>query len=157
MENNSKNNENRHKVVLEGLFQMLVDTQNIYLKTKNYHWNATGNLFQTYHVMFENQYADLAKDFDLIAQRIRTMGIPAPDSRVQFNHPSATRETQENHKAKDMISDLLDDQEVIIKKALHALSIADEAGDQATKEVISKIINTHEKTAQMFRNLLDNY
>jgi len=80
MDDNSRINKENHKVVVQGLFRMLAGTQAIYLKTKNYHWHAIGAIFQTYHMMFEKQYADLVAAFDVIAERIQHLGYPAPDS-----------------------------------------------------------------------------
>lgn len=62
----------------EGLSRLLADTYTLYLKTHKYHWNVTGPMFQTLHLMFETQYNELALAVDLIAERIRALDVLAP-------------------------------------------------------------------------------
>jgi len=63
--------------IAKGLSHLLADTYTLYLKTHNFHWNVTGPMFQTLHLMFETQYNELALAVDLIAERIRALGVPA--------------------------------------------------------------------------------
>ena len=72
------------QAIAEGLSRLLADTYTLYLKTHNYHWNVTGPMFQTLHLMFETQYNELALAVDLIAERIRALGAPAPGSYREF-------------------------------------------------------------------------
>lgn len=66
---------------------MLADTYTLYLKTHNFHWNVMGPMFQTLHLMFEQQYNELALAVDLVAERIRALGHPAP-GKVMLNFRS---------------------------------------------------------------------
>ena len=68
------------KAIAEGLGKLLADSYTLYLKTHNYHWNVTGPMFSTLHLMFEQQYTELALAVDLVAERIRALGYPAPGS-----------------------------------------------------------------------------
>ena len=68
--------EDDRRAITEGLSRLLADTYTLYLKTHNYHWNVTGPMFQTLHLMFETQYNELALAVDLIAERIRALGSP---------------------------------------------------------------------------------
>src|SRR6266513_589437 len=84
--------ENREQIV-EGLSRLLADTYTLYLKTHNFHWNVTGPMFQTLHLMFETQYNELALAVDLIAERIRALGFPAPGTYREFAQATSIEET----------------------------------------------------------------
>src|SRR3546814_8527897 len=76
--------ENDRKSLAEGLARVLADTYTLYLTTHNFHWNVTGPMFNTLHAMFMTQYTELWTSVDLIAERIRSLGHPAPRSYAQF-------------------------------------------------------------------------
>src|SRR5687768_16744487 len=86
-----------------GLSRLLADTYTLYLKTHNFHWNVTGPMFQTLHLMFETQYNELALAVDLIAERIRALGFPAPGSYREFANLSTIPEASGAPTAKEMI------------------------------------------------------
>src|ERR687884_203425 len=77
--------------VAKGLAHVLSDTYTLYLKTHNFHWNVTGPMFQTLHLMFETQYTELAAAVDLIAERIRALGFPAPGTYAEFSKLSSVK------------------------------------------------------------------
>jgi starvation-inducible DNA-binding protein len=156
MSDNFRLKENEHKALVEGLTQLLVDTDSIYIKTRNYHQNVTGAVYRTFHKMFENQYAELTSAFDLIAERIRALGVPAPTSQVQFNNSKLRDEKQSPAKSQDMIKDLLEDQEMIIRRALCVFPLAEKARDRSARELMVLRILAHEKTASTLRDLLIN-
>jgi starvation-inducible DNA-binding protein len=79
------------KAIAEGLSHVLADTYTLYLKTHNFHWNVTGPMFNTLHLMFEQQYTELALAVDLVAERIRALGLPAPGSYAQYAKLSSIR------------------------------------------------------------------
>ena len=81
--------ESSRKTIAEGLSRLLADTYTLYLKTHNFHWNVTGPMFQTLHLMFETQYNELWLATDLIAERIRSLGYPAPGTYAQFSKLSS--------------------------------------------------------------------
>ena len=72
--------EEDRKSIVDGLSRLLSDTYVLYLKTHNFHWNVTGPMFRTLHLMFEEQYNELALAVDSIAERIRALGVEAPAS-----------------------------------------------------------------------------
>ncbi|HYN35003.1 MAG TPA: ferritin-like domain-containing protein, partial [Ilumatobacteraceae bacterium] len=78
--------------ITEGLSRLLADSYTLYLKTHNYHWNVTGPMFQTLHLMFETQYNELALAVDLIAERMRSLGVPAPATFREFAALSSVTE-----------------------------------------------------------------
>ncbi len=141
--------------VVEGLSRLLADTYTLYLKTHNFHWNVTGPMFQTLHLMFETQYTSLWTTVDLIAERIRSLDSPAPGTYAQFSKLASIRETVGVPKATDMIKILLDGHETAARTARKAFPSAEKAGDQPTMDLLTQRMEDHEKTAWMLRSLLE--
>jgi starvation-inducible DNA-binding protein len=145
--------ENRQEVA-KGLSRLLADSYTLYLKTHNYHWNVTGPMFQQLHAMFEEHYTELAGAVDVIAERIRALGVYAPGSYAQFRELSSIKEETEVPKAEMMIENLLTAHETVIRTARSAFPAADEASDEATADLLTQRMQIHEKTAWMLRSLL---
>ena len=137
------------------LARLLADTYTLYLKTHNFHWNVTGPMFQTLHLMFETQYNELALAVDLIAERIRALGMPAPGSYREFSQLSSIREADGVPAAADMIRQLVEGQEAVVRTAREAFEIVDRANDQPTADLLTQRMQIHEKTAWMLRSLLE--
>lgn len=148
--------EGQRKKITEGLSRLLADSYTLYLKTHNYHWNVTGPMFQTLHLMFETQYTEMAIAVDDIAERIRALGEKAPGSYWQFAELSTISEAKGDISATDMIKDLVKAQESVIKTARSVFPEADSAHDEATADLLTQRIQIHEKTAWMLRSLLDS-
>ncbi|MBX3129367.1 MAG: DNA starvation/stationary phase protection protein [Polyangiaceae bacterium] len=138
-----------------GLSHVLADTYTLYLKTHNFHWNVTGPMFQTLHVMFETQYDELALAVDLIAERIRALGLPAPGTYKQFAKLSAIQEEDEVPSAKDMIRLLVQGHETVARTSRKAFKAAEKVSDQPTCDLLTQRMQVHEKTAWMLRSLLE--
>ena len=148
------NEQDRAKVV-EGLSRLLADSYTLYLKTHNFHWNVTGPMFQTLHLMFQGQYTELWTNIDLIAERIRSLDAPAPGTYAQFSKLASIKETPGVPKAQDMIRILLDGHEAVTRTARKAFPAAEDAGDQPTMDLLTQRMEIHEKTAWMLRSLLE--
>jgi starvation-inducible DNA-binding protein len=138
----------------EGLSRLLADTYTLYLKTHNFHWNVTGPLFNTLHLMFETQYTELALAVDLIAERIRALGLPAPGSYAQFAQLTSIREETGVPAAEDMIRQLVRDQEAVVRTARSIFPAVEKAGDEPTADLLTQRMQVHEKTAWMLRSML---
>jgi starvation-inducible DNA-binding protein len=138
-----------------GLSRLLADTYTLYLKTHNFHWNVTGPMFQTLHLMFETQYNELALAVDLIAERIRALGFPAPGSYREFANLSTIPEAAGVPSAKEMIEQLVEGQEAVIRTARSVFPSADAANDEPTADLLTQRLQIHEKTAWMLRSLLE--
>ncbi|MBE8718122.1 Dps family protein [Cellvibrio polysaccharolyticus] len=143
------------ETIAEGLSHLLADTYTLYLKTHNFHWNVTGPMFQTLHLMFETQYTELALAVDVIAERIRSLGFPAPGTYKQYIKLSSIKESEEIPEAKEMIRQLLEGQEAVVRTARSIIPVADKASDEATADLLTQRIQLHEKTAWMLRSLLE--
>jgi starvation-inducible DNA-binding protein len=142
------------KAIADGLAHLLADTYTLYLKTHNYHWNVTGPMFNTLHLMFEAQYNELALAVDLIAERIRALGYPAPGSYAQFAKMSSIAETETVPSATDMLADLVKGQEAVVRTARKVFPTAEKANDEATSDLLTQRMQLHEKTAWMLRSML---
>ncbi|RYY03194.1 MAG: DNA starvation/stationary phase protection protein [Gammaproteobacteria bacterium] len=141
--------------IAHGLSKLLADTYTLYLKTHNFHWNVTGPMFQTLHLMFETQYTELALAVDLVAERIRSLGVNAPGTYKQFAALSSIKEEDEIPQAKDMIRLLVEGQESVVRTARSLYPVVEKANDEATADLLTQRIQLHEKTAWMLRSLLE--
>lgn len=141
--------------IANGLSKLLADTYTLYLKTHNFHWNVTGPMFQTLHLMFETQYTELALAVDLIAERIRSLGVYAPGTYKQFSALSSIKEEDGIPKAQDMIRLLVEGQESVVRTARSLYEVVEKANDEATADLLTQRIQLHEKTAWMLRSLLE--
>ena len=146
--------ESDRKAITDGLARLLADTYTLYLKTHNYHWNVTGPMFQTLHLMFETQYSELALAVDLIAERIRALGAPAPGSYREFGALSAVPEDEDHPDASEMIRRLVSGQETVARTARSLFPIVEQAHDEPTADLLTQRLQIHEKTAWMLRSLL---
>ncbi len=146
--------EHREEIA-QGLSRLLADTYTLYLKTHNFHWNVTGPMFQTLHLMFETQYTELALAVDLIAERIRSLGFPAPGTYKQYAQLSSIKEEEGIPAAKDMIRLLVEGQEAVVRTARSLYPSVEAARDEATADLLTQRIQLHEKTAWMLRSLLE--
>jgi len=142
------------KAITDGLSRLLADSYTLYLKTHNYHWNVTGPMFQTLHLMFETQYNELALAVDLIAERIRSLGAPAPGSYREFVQLSSVPEDDDQPDATEMIRRLVTGQETVARTARSIFPIVESAHDEPTADLLTQRLQVHEKTAWMLRSLL---
>ena len=143
------------EAIAEGLSRLLADTYTLYLKTHNFHWNVQGPMFQTLHLMFETQYTELALAVDLIAERIRSLGFPAPGTYQQFAALSSIKETDGVPNATTMIRLLVAGQEAVARTARSVFPVVDKASDEPTADLLTQRLEVHEKTAWMLRSLLE--
>ncbi|MBE9177951.1 DNA starvation/stationary phase protection protein [Oculatella sp. LEGE 06141] len=146
--------ETDRNAIADGLSRLLADTYSLYLKTHNFHWNVTGPLFQTLHTMFETQYTELAVAVDDIAERIRSLGFPAPGTYSEYAELSSIPETPGVPKAEEMIALLVEGNEAVVRTARAAFPAAEKAGDESTADLLTERMRLHEKTAWMLRSLL---
>jgi len=144
----------KREEIVRHLSAVLGDTYTLYLKTHNYHWNVTGPLFQTLHLMFETQYNELALAVDEIAERIRALGAPAPATFREFSQLSSISEDSDSPDATEMLRRLVAGQEAVVRTARAAFAVAEKASDQPTADLLTQRVQVHEKTAWMLRSLL---
>lgn len=147
--------EGHRKAVCQGLDRVLADSYTLYLKTHNFHWNVTGPRFSSLHALFETQYTELAAAVDEIAERVRALGFPAPGSYKQFTQLTSIDEETGVPSAEEMVRQLSADNETVVRTARAAFPAAEEAGDEATKDLLTQRMAAHEKAAWMLRSHLE--
>jgi len=143
------------KKIADGLSALLADSYTLYLMTHNFHWNATGPPFNSLHTMFMGQYTEQWNALDVIAERIRALGFPAPGTYKEFVKLASIKEVEGVPKANDMIRHLVSAQEATARTARKLFPMVDAANDQPTADVLTQRIDIHEKTAWMLRSLLE--
>ena len=145
--------EDREQIAA-GLSKLLADSYTLYLKTHNYHWNVTGPMFNTLHVMFEQHYTELATAVDEIAERIRALGVKAPGTYREFSALTSIDEAGGDESAEDMIRQLVVGQEAVVRTAREVFPAADAANDEPTADLLTQRMQIHEKNAWMLRSML---
>ncbi len=143
------------KNIAEGLKNLLSDTFMLYLKTHGYHWNVTGPMFDTLHKMFMAQYTELWNAVDPIAERIRSLGFLAPGTYAEMSKLTSVKEDLKVPKAPDMIKNVIQGHETVIRTAREIFDVAEKGKDQATMDLLTQRLDVHEKTAWMLRSLLE--
>ncbi len=147
-------NEQDRIATAGGLARLLADTYTLYLKTHNFHWNVKGPMFNTLHLMFEAQYTELATAVDEIAERIRALGVAAPGSYKQFSALTCIEEATGDLTAEQMIAQLVQDQESVVRTARSVFPEAENASDEPTADLLTQRMQSHEKTAWMLRSMI---
>ncbi len=142
------------QAITDGLGRLLADSYTLYLKTHNYHWNVTGPMFQTLHLMFEAQYNELALAVDQIAERIRSLGEYAPASYGDFARLTSIPQEDDRPDAEEMIRRLVAGQETVARTARSIFPVVEEAHDEPTADLLTQRLQVHEKTAWMLRSML---
>ena len=147
--------EKDREKIADGLSRLLADTFALYMKTHNFHWNVKGPMFQTLHVMFEEQYNELWLALDPVAERIRALGFPAPGTASGLAKLSSIAETQGVPDAKEMVRILVQGHEAVARTARKIFPSVDKASDEPTADLLTQRMQVHEKTAWMLRSLLE--
>jgi starvation-inducible DNA-binding protein len=143
--------------IAKGLAHLLADTYTLYLTTHNFHWNVTGPMFNTLHQMFMVQYTELWTAVDPIAERIRSLGHPAPGSYAQFSKLASVPDAPATPpKALEMVRILVEGHEAVARTARQLFPLADKASDEPTADLLTQRLTVHEQTAWMLRSLLED-
>ncbi len=144
----------KRKKIADGLSVLLAESYTLYLKTHGYHWNVTGPFFSSLHLLFEQQYTELAAAIDVIAERIRALGHYSPASFTEFAKLSGIQEDTSVPKAMAMVETLANDNEHILETARSLIPLTLEAGDEATNDLLTQRLQVHSKSAWMLRSHL---
>jgi starvation-inducible DNA-binding protein len=142
--------------IVKGLSALLADSYTLYLMTHNFHWNVTGSQFNSLHLMFMGQYTEQWNALDLIAERIRALGHPAPGTYREFHKLASIKEVDGVPKADDMVRHLVAAQEATARTARKLLPVVAKADDQPTMDLLTQRLDIHEKTAWMLRSVLED-
>ena len=145
----------KREKIARGLSALLADSYTLYQMTHNFHWNVTGPMFNTLHLMFMAQYTEQWNALDMIAERIRALGHPAPGTYTEFVKLASIKEIGGVPKATAMIRHLVAAQEATARTARELFPLVDAANDQPTADLLTQRLEVHEKTAWMLRSLLE--
>jgi starvation-inducible DNA-binding protein len=149
--------EEHRRQIAGGLGRVLADSTVLYAKTHGFHWNVTGPMFNTLHLMFMEQYSELWAALDAIAERIRALGHPAPyGGTVIASLASIPESVQPQPSALEMVRELVQGHEAVARTIRAVFVVADEANDQPTADLLTQRLQIHEKTAWMLRSLLES-
>lgn len=140
--------------IAKGLERVLADTYTLYLVTHNFHWNVTGPMFQTLHALFQVQYSELWLAVDDVAERIRTLGFPAPGTYGAFARLTSVKEPEGVPAADEMVRALVQGHETVVRTIRGVLPAAQEARDESSVSLLTDRLLAHEKTAWMLRSLV---
>jgi starvation-inducible DNA-binding protein len=147
--------DSQRQDISTGLSRFLADSYTLYLMTHNFHWNVTGPMFNTLHLMFMGQYTEQWAALDLIAERIRALGFPAPGTYKDFGKLASIKEVNGVPKAMEMVELLVAAQEATARTARGLFPLVEDANDQPTADLLTQRLQVHEKTAWMLRSLLE--
>jgi starvation-inducible DNA-binding protein len=146
--------DKHRKAIADGLSRVLADTYTLYLQTHNFHWNVEGPMFNTLHLMFMEQYTELWTALDAVAERIRSLGYPAPGTYGEFAKLTSIKEAEGVPAALDMVRTLVSGHEAVARTARAVFPTAEKGGDESTVDLLTQRLQIHEKTAWMLRSLL---
>ena len=147
--------EAQRNEIAEGLSRLLADTYVLYGKTHGFHWNVTGPMFNTLHLMFMGQYTELWNALDVIAERIRALGVVAPHGGSTLAGLASIKEADQQPAALDMVRELVAGHEAVARTARSVFPLAEAASDEPTADLLTQRLQIHEKTAWMLRSLLE--
>ena len=148
--------EAQRQEIAEGLSRLLADTYVLYGKTHGFHWNVTGPMFNTLHLMFMEQYTELWNALDVIAERIRALGVVAPHGGSTLAELASIEEAEQKPAALDMLRELVAGHEAVARTARSVFPLAEAASDEPTADLLTQRLQIHEKTAWMLRSLLED-
>jgi len=146
----------KREKIAQGLSALLADSYTLYLMTHNFHWNVTGPHFNSLHQMFMAQYTEQWTALDLIAERIRALGHPAPGTYQAYSRLASIKEVAGVPAANDMVRHLVAAQEATARTARRLFPLVESAKDQVTADLLTQRLDVHEKTAWMLRSLLQD-
>ncbi|QEY32651.1 DNA starvation/stationary phase protection protein [Synechococcus sp. RSCCF101] len=147
--------EAQRQEIADGLSRLLADTYVLYGNTHGFHWNVTGPMFNTLHLMFMEQYTELWNALDVIAERIRALGCPAPFGGRILSALASVEEADTHPAALAMVRQLVEGHEAVARTARQVFAVAEAANDQPTADLLTQRLQIHEKTAWMLRSLLE--
>ncbi|GAB5482523.1 Dps family protein [Sphingorhabdus sp. EL138] len=140
--------DNARKALAESLNTVLANSFALYLKTKNFHWHVSGPHFRDYHLMFDDQAAQILATTDAIAERVRKNGQRTLTS---IGDIAKRQDIADNDagkvSAEDMLKELRQDNLALVENLRTAKELAGEAGDNATDGIIDDWTDQAEERA----------
>ena len=132
----------------------LADSYILMVKTQAYHWNSVGPLFHSIHILTEEQYTNMFEAIDELAERVRSLGFPAPSSITEMTGMSGLSEDIGNPTTEKMIANLISDHEMVARRFRQSVAYAEQNKDVVTADMLTARIAFHEKAVWMLRAFL---
>jgi starvation-inducible DNA-binding protein len=138
------------------LSTILSDEMTLYIKTRKFHWNVSGESFMELHKLFESQYSELEETIDEVAERIGKLGSKTIGTMNQFSKMTRLKEAPDEYPNRmKMIEELLEDHETLIKELREDVEKCDKNGDAGTTDFLTAIMKQHETIAWTLRRYLN--
>ena len=138
--------EKGREKVAEALNGLVADAFALYIKTKNFHWHMSGRHFRDYHLLLDEQAAQILATIDPLAERVRKIGANTIRSVAHVAQLQRVKDNDEDFvKAKDMLLDLEAENKKMAKNMRAAHKIADDAEDVATASLLEVYIDETER------------
>ena len=139
------------------LSTVLSDEMTMYIKTRKFHWNVSGDSFMEIHKLFQSQYTELEETIDLVAERISKLGGLSPGTMKEFSGMTRIKESPEKCPSqKDMIKELLHDHESVVKQLRKDVeACGNQNKDAGTADFLTGLMEQHESTAWVLRRYLN--
>ena len=139
---------NAAKTVAEALNGILADSFAIYFKTKNFHWHVSGPHFRDYHLLLDDQAAQIYGVTDAIAERVRKTGNTTLRSIGDISRHQSIKDNDAAFvSADDMLAELRDDNLKLVESFRAVKEAAESAGDNATSGIVDEWTDQAEERA----------
>ena len=134
---------------------VLADEVMLYTKTRKFHWNVNGNSFMELHKLFEAQYTALEEIIDQVAERINQLGGKTIGTMKEFlEHTNLVESPNVYPNQKEMLTELLSDNEKITISLREDITKCDENDDAGSADFLTGVLKEHEKAAWILRRYL---
>jgi starvation-inducible DNA-binding protein len=140
--------------ITQSLSEILASQYTLYLKVQNFHWNIEDRGFFSVHLFTEKLYEELADQIDDTAERIRMLGEKAPGSFTEYSKMTDIQEAKGQTKSDEIIKELIQDYETMVKKYKSVIEMADESGDVGTSDLLTPYVSSYEKHLWMMKSYL---
>ena len=141
----------QRKEVADGVANVLADAYRLLVNTQGLHWNVEGPMFYSLHKLTEDHYRELFDSIDSLAERIRALGLPAPQSIKDFSERSALADLPDKAELEDRIARLVEDYERAARRAVQVIELAERNKDVKTSDMLTERVGIYEENAWMLR------
>ncbi len=139
------------------LAAVLANEMSLYIKTRKFHWNISGESFMELHKLFESQYKQLEEEIDEIAERIGKLGQKTIGTMSEFLNLSVIKEKPGKYgSSKEDIAELLQGHEIVIMQLRKNIEdCAEKNKDAGTADFFTGLMKQHETIAWVLRRYLN--
>jgi starvation-inducible DNA-binding protein len=148
--------EERLKVCVNILANLLADEMVLYIKTRKFHWNVSGQSFMELHKLFEAQYTEFEKVIDEIAERIGKLGSHTIGTMSEFSELTRLKESPNVYESqKEILNELKSDHETLILELRKGIDECVVNRDAGTTDFLTGVLVQHETSAWVLNRYLN--